>query len=90
MSMKSVNCFNFVGIAKVIKAHYPDPTSDNPAWVAVTVAPFKAIPQPVKLGTLKQDPFFADMDLVRQGRLSVGKVSEKEFRRICRMGGLTT
>jgi len=86
----SVKGTEIVGIAKVIKAHYPDPTSDNPAWVAVTVAPFKAIPQPVKLGTLKQDPFFADMDLVRQGRLSVGKVSEKEFRRICRMGGLTT
>jgi predicted RNA-binding protein with PUA-like domain len=42
----------------------------------------------VTLATLKQDPFFAQMDLVRLGRLSVGKVSAEQFARICEMGGI--
>ena len=78
-----------VGIAKVTREHFQDPTTDNPAWLCVTVAPDKALPKPVNLKTLKQIPFFADMDLVRQGRLSVGKVTPAEFRRICEMGGVT-
>ena len=50
--------------------------------------PHKALKSPVSLATLKQDPFFADMDLVRLGRLSVGKVSAEQFARICAMGGV--
>jgi predicted RNA-binding protein with PUA-like domain len=84
----SVKGTEIVGIAKVVREHFPDPTSDNPAWLAVTIAPHKALKKPVSLETLKQTPFFAEMDLVRLGRLSVGKVSEKEFRKICVMGGV--
>ena len=78
-----------VGIAKVVREHFPDPTTDEAAWLAVGFAPHKALKQPVTLGTIKQDPFFKDMDLVRLGRLSVGKVTPAEFMKICQMGGVT-
>jgi len=77
-----------VGIAKVVKAHYQDPTTDNPAWSAVTFAPVIDLVTPVSLSTLKQLPEFANMDLVRLGRLSVGKVTAAAFMKICEMGGV--
>ena len=78
-----------VGIAKVAREHFQDPTTDEPAWLAVTFAPVKALRTPITLKTLKTLPEFADMDLVRRGRLSVGKVTATEFTRICEMGGIT-
>lgn len=77
-----------VGIAKVVKEHYQDPTTDETAWLAIDFAPFKAFKKPVSLEMLKKDPFFKTMDLVRLGRLSVGKVTETEFFKICGMGGV--
>ena len=77
-----------VGIAKVTKEHFPDPTADNPAWVAVEFAPVKEFRHPVTLAMLKQDAFFKDMDLVRLGRLSVGRVAPHEWQKICEMGGV--
>lgn len=77
-----------VGIAKVVKEHYQDPTTEETAWLAVDVAPHKALKKPVSLATLKKDPFFKNMDLVRLGRLSTGKVTEDEFLKICDMGGV--
>jgi predicted RNA-binding protein with PUA-like domain len=77
-----------VGIAKLVQEHFVDPTSDNPTWSAVGFAPHKALKTPVKLGTIKQDPRFAQLDLVRLGRLSVGKVSPEHFATICAMGGV--
>jgi len=77
-----------VGIAKVLREHFPDTTAEKGDWSAVEFGPHKALKQPVKLGTLKQDAFFQDMDLVRLGRLSVGKVSPAQFARICALGGV--
>lgn len=77
-----------VGIAKVTKEYFPDPTADSDAWVAVEFAPVKSFKQPVTLAMIKQDPFFQNMDLVRLGRLSVGKVTPKEWEKICAMGGV--
>lgn len=77
-----------VGIAKVLREHYPDPTATEGDWSAVEFGPHKALKTPVTLATLKQDPFFAQMDLVRLGRLSVGKVSAEHFTRICELGGI--
>lgn len=79
---------HIVGLAKVVKEHYQDPTTDETAWLAVDFAPVKALKKPVSLESLKKDPFFANMDLVRLGRLSVGKVTETEFFKICEMGGV--
>ncbi|MEO6303859.1 MAG: EVE domain-containing protein [Bacteroidia bacterium] len=75
-----------VGIAKVVKEHFQDPTTEETAWLAVEVAPYKDFKKPVTLETLKKDPFFKTMDLIRLSRLSTGKVTEAEFTKICKMG----
>lgn len=77
-----------VGIAKIAKEAYQDPTTEETAWLCVDVAPYKDLKKPVSLETLKKDPFFKNMDLVRLGRLSVGKVTNAEFAKICDMGGV--
>jgi len=76
-----------VGIAKVTKEHFQDATTKETAWLAVGFAPYKALKKPVSLQTLKKNPFFAQMDLIRLSRLSVGKVTETEFFKLCEMGG---
>jgi len=78
-----------VGIAKVTKEHFQDPTTEETAWLAVEFAPYKDLKKTVTLDTLKKDPFFKNMDLIRLSRLSVGKVTETEFFKICDMGGVT-
>lgn len=77
-----------VGIAKVTKEHFQDPTTEETAWLAVEFAPYKDLKNPVKLETLKKDAFFKNMDLIRLSRLSTGKVTETEFFKICDMGGV--
>lgn len=84
----SNNGQEIVGIAKVVKEHYQDPTTEETAWLAVDFAPHKDLKKPVSLETLKKDDFFKNMDLVRLGRLSVGKVTETEFFKICDLGGV--
>lgn len=75
-----------VGIAKVLKEHYPDPTIDDPRWVVVDLAPYKALKKPVSLAQMKQDPMLANIGLIRQGRLSVMPLKSEEFDRIIEMG----
>lgn len=77
-----------VGIAKVVKEHYQDPTSDEATWVAVDFAPYKALKKPVTLDQIKNDEHLKGMELVRLQRLSVSKVKPGEFDRICMLGGL--
>ena len=69
-----------VGIAKVIKESYQDPTTPDPAWLVVDFKPLKKLKTPVSLATIKNDPRLADMDLVRLGRLSVQTVKEAEWK----------
>lgn len=71
-----------VGVAKVVKPHYPDPTTDDERWVAVDLKPVQALDRPVTLHEIKQDPLLQDMALVRQGRLSVTPLKKEEFDRI--------
>jgi len=78
-----------VGIAKVVKEHYPDPTIEDDRWVAVDIKPIKAMKTPVTLAMVKAEPKLKDMELVRLMRLSVGKVSKKEFELIMKMGDTT-
>jgi predicted RNA-binding protein with PUA-like domain len=68
-----------VGIAKVVKEAYQDPTTDNPAWLVVDFKPFKMLPKAVPLAILKNDPRLTNMDLIRLGRLSVQTVKEAEW-----------
>ena len=76
-----------VGIAKVAKEAYPDPTTDDNRWVAVDIRPVRKLKKPVPLAVLKADKRFADMDLVRLGRLSVQTVKSAEWELIIKLAG---
>ena len=68
-----------VGIAKVGRAAYPDPTSPGEDWSAVDVEPVKALARPVTLDEMRDDPVAGKMVLFRKGRLSVVPVTKAEF-----------
>jgi predicted RNA-binding protein with PUA-like domain len=68
-----------VGIVKVVKEFYQDPTTDDSNWVVVDVSPFKSLKMPVTLETIKADKRLENIGLVRQGRLSVMKLTAYEF-----------
>jgi predicted RNA-binding protein with PUA-like domain len=75
-----------VGHAKVVKAAYPDPKQDDPKLVVVDLEAGKPLPSPVTLKAIKADPAFADLALVRQGRLSVVPVPALLWSRLLKMG----
>jgi predicted RNA-binding protein with PUA-like domain len=75
-----------VGIAKVAKEAYQDPTTEETAWVAVDLVPYKALKKPVTLAQIKADKMLKDIYLVRQGRLSVMPLQQAEFDRIVELG----
>lgn len=75
-----------VGVAKVTKTAYPDPTTDDERWVVVDLAPVKALRHPVTLLEVKADPKLRDIPLVRQSRLSVMPIPKDAFERIVSLG----
>lgn len=77
-----------VGIAEVIKEHYPDPTENTGKWVCVDIKPYKSLKKPVRLEEIKSHPVLKSMQLVKQQRLSVSKVTEDEYKIICELGGV--
>jgi predicted RNA-binding protein with PUA-like domain len=79
-----------VGIAKVAKESYQDPTTEDPAWLVVDFKPFKKLKKPVTLVQVKADPRLTDMDLVRLGRLSVQSVKPEEWDIIMELAGETS
>ncbi|HTG57132.1 EVE domain-containing protein [Niabella yanshanensis] len=76
-----------VGIAKIVKEAFQDPTTDDDRWVAVEVAPHKKLKNPVTLAQIKAEPKLADMDLVRLGRLSTQSVKPEEWELVLKMAG---
>lgn len=68
-----------VGLAKVSKEHYPDPTTDDDRWVVVNFVPVEKFPRTVTLAQIKADGKLKDMALIRQSRLSVIPVKTEEF-----------
>lgn len=74
-----------VGIAKVIKESYQDPTTDETAWVVVDFKPHKKLKKPVTLAAIKAIPSLSNMALIRLGRLSVQPVLEEEWEIIMAM-----
>lgn len=68
-----------VGIAKVVKEAYQDPTTEDTAWSVVELAPFKALKRPVTLAEIKADKKLAEMQLVKLSRLSVAAIKPHEF-----------
>ncbi len=75
-----------VGIAKVSKEAYQDPTTDDERWVVVNLKPAKTLKTPVTLEEIKKEKKLENMKLVRQGRLSVSPVTEDEFHTIVDRG----
>lgn len=75
-----------VGIAKVVKEFYQDPTTDDPNWVVVDLAPVESLKTPVTLATIKANEKLKDIALVRQGRLSVMALKREEFDHIVQLG----
>jgi predicted RNA-binding protein with PUA-like domain len=78
---------DIVGIAKVIKEAYKDPTTDDDRWVAVDLKVYKKLKKPVTLETIKKDKRLAGMALVRIGRLSVQPVADKEWEAVMELAG---
>lgn len=76
-----------VGIMKITKTAYPDPTDETGRFVEVGVAPVAHMPKPVTLKAIKGEPKLADMALVRLSRLSVQPVTAAEWALVCKMGG---
>lgn len=76
-----------VGIAKVAKEFYQDPTTDDEAWVVVDFKPYKKLKKAVPLDVVKKDKRLANMDLVRLGRLSVQTVKEEEWDIVMELAG---
>ena len=74
-----------VGIAKVVKTAYPDPTDKAGKAVTVDVAPVEPVKPPVTLADIKADPKFKEFGLVRQSRLSVVPVSDEHWKLIVKM-----
>jgi predicted RNA-binding protein with PUA-like domain len=75
-----------VGVAKVSRGPYPDPTADEGDWVCVDLVPVKNINKPVTLATVKADAQLKDILLVRNSRLSVSPLTGVEFMRLLSMG----
>ena len=71
-----------VGLAKVLKAAYPDPTADEGDWSCVDLAPVKPLAEFVRLATIKSDKILKEMVIARQSRLSVSPVTETQSARL--------
>ena len=75
-----------VGIARVVKESYQDPTTDDKNWVVVDLEPVESLKNPVTLEVIKADPRLQNVSLVKQGRLSVVSLKVEEFDRIVELG----
>jgi len=75
-----------VGIAKVVREFYQDPTTDDTNWVVVDLVPVEILKNAVTLSQIKGDEYLKDISLVRQGRLSVMPLKAAEFDRILELG----
>lgn len=76
-----------VGIAKVVKEAYPDPTTEETAWVVVEFKPVRKLKQPVSLKQIKSDERLNDMALLRLSRLSVQPVTNEEWNIVLELAG---
>jgi predicted RNA-binding protein with PUA-like domain len=76
-----------VGVAKVVREAFPDPTDPAGRFVAVELAPVRALPNPVTLAEIKANPALAGMTMLREFRLSVSPVKPDEWTAILKMAG---
>ena len=77
-----------VGIAEIIREHYPDPTDITGKFVCVDIKAVKPLKTPVTLATVKTEDKLADMELLKYSRLSVQSVTPAQWKLVCKMGGV--
>ena len=75
-----------VGVARVKKESYPDPTTDDDRWVVVDLEPVVPLSKAVSLAEIKAEPALAEIALVRRSRLSVIRLDRAAFQHILKMG----
>ena len=68
-----------VGLARVVREYYPDPTAEDTRWVVVDLEPVERLPKTVPLARIKADTRLQELSLVRQSRLSVLPLLREEF-----------
>jgi predicted RNA-binding protein with PUA-like domain len=76
-------------VVEVVKEFYPDETDATGRFGVVDVIPVTDMPSPVTLKEIRAEPACSDMVLVNNTRLSIQPVSEKEWKAVCRLGGLS-
>jgi predicted RNA-binding protein with PUA-like domain len=77
-----------VGVAEVVSEAYPDPKARDPKLAVVDLKPAGRLPKAVELAQIKGDRAFADLGLVRMGRLSVMPATPEQFKRLLALGGM--
>ena len=75
-----------VGVARIVRESYPDPTSDEEAWVVVDVEPLQRLERSVALAAAKAEPRLRSMQLITRGRISVVPVTPEEFACVLALG----
>jgi predicted RNA-binding protein with PUA-like domain len=78
---------SIIGIARVAREFYPDPTADEGDWSCVDLIPEKTLVKPVSLAQIKADNIFNEMPLVKQSRLSVSPLTKAQFERLLKLAG---
>lgn len=76
-----------IGVAKVVKEFYQDPTTDEQAWVSVDVAPVRKLKKAVSLAQIKAEPRLSKMEIIRLSRLSVTSVTAAEWKVVLELAG---
>jgi predicted RNA-binding protein with PUA-like domain len=79
---------DIVGVVEIVRIAYPDPADPTGKFVMVDIAPVMPVKQPVPLSVMKTVPDLAEFSLLRQSRLSVCPVSDKEWTILCSMAGI--
>ena len=85
----SVDQKRVVGVAKVSREHYPDPTAKDGDWSVVDLKPVKAVKEMVTLAQIKDDATLKEMALVRNSRLSVSPVTATQFNKLLKLAKTT-
>lgn len=79
---------DIVGVAEVVKGFYADPADKSGKLGMVDIAPLRPVAKPVTLAAMKANPELAGMSLLRQSRLSVCPVTDREWIVVCQMAGI--
>ena len=81
----SVSEKQIVGLARVEREAYADPTATEGDWSCVDLAPVKPLKQPVSLEVIKSDKILKNLPLVKQSRLSVTPLTKEQFERVLKL-----